>query len=51
MRGQVQGDSVQYDADAEWVLGHQFLRLRMTDLNDPPQYAAHVYIGYDPSAD
>lgn len=43
-------DSVRYDATAEWVLGHQFLRLRMTDVNRPPQYAAHVYIGYDSTA-
>lgn len=47
MTGRVMGDSVRYDADGKWVLGHQFLRLRMTDVNDPPEYAAHVYIGID----
>lgn len=51
MTGHVMGDSVQYDATAEWVLGHQFLRLRMADVTQPPQYAAHVYIGYDAAAD
>jgi hypothetical protein len=50
MAGQVQGDSVRYDADAEWVLDRQFLRLRMADASDPPQYAAHVYVGYDSPA-
>ena len=50
LTGQVMGDSVRYDADAEWVLGHQFLRLRMTDAQRPPQYAAHVYVGYDSTA-
>ncbi len=41
------GDSVQYRAEGAWVLGHQFLRLRMIDVQRPPQYEAHVYIGYD----
>ena len=47
MQGHVRGDSVTYRAEAAWVLGHQFLRLRMADVNTPPQYAAHVYVGYD----
>ena len=50
MTGQVMGDSVQYNADAEWLLDHQFLRLHMTDVNDPPEYSAHVYVGYDSTA-
>lgn len=50
MTGHVMRDSVRYDAQAEWVLGHQFLRLRMTDVHQPPEYAAHVYIGVDSSA-
>lgn len=49
MKGQVRGDSVTYRATAEWVLGHQFLRIQMQDVtNTPPQYSAHVYVGYDP---
>lgn len=47
MTGHVQGDSVQYDANGEWALNHRFLRIRMKDINSPPGYAAHVYIGYD----
>lgn len=47
MTGHVRGDSVQYDARGEWVLNHQFLSIRMEDVNSPPEYAAHVYIGYD----
>lgn len=49
MTGHVMGDSVQYDAEAQWVLGHQFLRLQMTDVTSPPEYAAHVYIGHNPA--
>lgn len=48
MVGHVMGDSVTYSADAEWVLSHQFLRLRMEDVSTPPEYVAHIYIGYDP---
>lgn len=51
MTGHVMGDSVTYEADAEWVLDHQFLRLRMEDVNAPPEYVAHVYIGYDGTDD
>lgn len=47
MVGHVMGDSVKYDADGKWVLNHQFLRFRMEDVNAPPEYVAHVYIGYD----
>jgi hypothetical protein len=51
MQGQVRGDSVTYRADAAWVLGYQFLRLQMRDVATPPQYAAHVYVGYDSTAE
>lgn len=47
MRGHMGGDSVAYDASVAWVLGHQFLRLELTDANRPPEYQAAVYIGYD----
>ena len=50
MTGHVMGDSVRHDAEARWVLRHQFLHLQMTDVNQPPAYAAHVYIGYDSTA-
>jgi hypothetical protein len=32
--------------EAEWVLDHQFLKLRMKDVAVPPKYEADVYIGY-----
>ena len=52
MEGAVRGDSVTYRATGEWVLGHQFLRIQMRDVtNTPPQYFAHVYVGYDPEAE
>lgn len=47
MTGHVMGDSVEYDATGTWVLNHQFLRLRMEDVNTPPEYVARVFIGYD----
>ncbi len=47
MTGQVHGRPVEYSANAEWVLGHQFLRLSMVDVTKPPAYQADVYIGYD----
>ena len=34
-------------ATVSWVLDHQFLRIDMIDVNEPPQYEAHVYIGFD----
>jgi hypothetical protein len=52
MEGQVRGDSVTYRATAEWVLGHQFLRIQMRDVTSTPaQYSAHVYVGYDPETE
>lgn len=47
MTGHVMGDSVEYNATGQWVLNHQFLRLRMEDVNAPPEYVAQVFIGYD----
>ncbi len=34
---------------AEWVLGHQFLRLTMRHMADRPEYEAIVMIGFDPA--
>jgi hypothetical protein len=45
--GPVHGQQVTYALRAEWVLNHQFLRLDMRDVAEPPAYQAHVYIGYD----
>jgi hypothetical protein len=47
LAGRVQGDSVTYNGFGEWVLNHQFLRLNLRDAATPPQYEAHVYIGWD----
>lgn len=32
-------------AVAEWVLNHQFVRIHMKDVNDPPRYEGNIYIG------
>ena len=42
MRGQESKSGV----DCDWVLDHQFLRIRMKDRATPPKYEAHVYIGW-----
>jgi hypothetical protein len=34
---------------ADWVLNHQFLRIHMKDVAEPPAYEALVYIGYQQS--
>jgi hypothetical protein len=47
MTGPVHGQPATYALRAEWVLNHQFLRLEMRDVTEPPSYQAHVYIGYD----
>jgi len=36
-------------ATIEWILDHQFLRIQMIDVNEPPEYEAHVYLGFDAS--
>jgi len=35
--------------DADWAIGHRYVRLHMVDVADPPKYEAIVMIGYDPS--
>jgi len=47
MTGTVRGRPVTYALRVDWVLNHQFLRLDMRDVADPPAYQATVYIGYD----
>jgi len=34
-------------AVGEWVLEHHYLRITMTDVIEPPKYAAHIYITYE----
>src|ERR1700683_5007321 len=43
----IRGKEVENTATAEWVLNHQFLKLQMKDVADPPTYEALVLIGYD----
>ena len=47
MVGVVRSRPATYSLHAEWVLNHQFLKLEMRDVGDPPAYQATVYIGYD----
>ena len=43
---QIRGTEVQNTVSAGWVLNHQFMRLHMKDMRDPPAYEAIVLIGY-----
>jgi hypothetical protein len=42
----IRGKKVENTLKAEWVLNHQFLKLHMKDVADPPAYEALVLIGY-----
>jgi hypothetical protein len=50
MAGTLLGKPVRYSATGHRVLQGAFLRLRMVDLDRPPQYEADVYIGVDAKA-
>jgi hypothetical protein len=43
---QIRGHDVENTVSAGWVLNHQFLRIHMKDVAEPPTYEALVYIGY-----
>jgi hypothetical protein len=47
MAGAVRSRPATYSLHAGWVLNHQFLKLEMRDVAEPPAYQATVYIGYD----
>lgn len=47
MVGTVRSRPATLSLHVEWTLNHQFLRLEMRDVSDPPAYQAAVYIGYD----
>jgi len=34
-------------ASVEWVLNHQFLRIHMRDVSEPPGYEATVFVGFN----
>jgi len=50
MTGMLRGKPVSYRAEGRRVLQDGFLRLRMIDVQSPPQYEAEVFIGYDAKA-
>lgn len=54
LQGTIAGKTTTHDVAAEWVLGHQYLRIHeiSREKNDKgqPQYEANVYIGWDPAA-
>jgi hypothetical protein len=39
------------DAKCEWLFNHQFLRIHMRDINEPPNYEAMVFIGFNAKVD
>jgi hypothetical protein len=43
----IQGRVTENVVKADWVLNHQFLRVQMRDIANPPAYEATVFIGYD----
>jgi hypothetical protein len=47
-------DPVSYDLSSQWVMNHQYLRLRVTsheiDSDGKPDYEATIFIQWDPSA-
>jgi hypothetical protein len=46
-KGQVMGDDVQYSVSIHPVLNATFSEMHMIDVENPPQYEALVFIGYD----
>lgn len=44
---EIRGTRAVDSVDAEWILNHQFLQVRMRDVAQPPAYEALVLIGYD----
>ena len=51
MRGTIAGNEVTHDIDAEWVLGHYYMRVLETSrevaAGGEPEYEAIVLIGWD----
>ena len=54
LRGELAHKQTTHDVSAEWVLGHQYVRLheisRESNTNGQPAYEAIVFIGWDESA-
>jgi len=55
LEGTMAGGKVVHDIEAEWVLGHQYLRIheiaREVDAEGAPAYEAIVFIGWDDRVD
>jgi len=55
LRGTIDGQSTTHDVVADWVLGHEYVRLhevsREKDAAGRPAYEAIVFIGRDPGSD
>ena len=51
MTGTIAGAEITHDIDAEWVLGHHYLRIKDTSrertATGEPEYEAIVFIGWD----
>jgi hypothetical protein len=47
----IRGKEERNRVDADWAIGHRYVRLHMVDVADPPRYEAIVMIGYDPSGE
>ena len=44
----MQGRITENVVRAEWVLNHQFFRIQMRNVENPPAYEATIFIGWDP---
>lgn len=55
LRGTIGGQQTTHDVAADWVLGHEYMRLhevsREKDAAGRPAYEAIVFIGQDPGSD
>ena len=43
----MQGRISEHVVKADWILNHQFLRIQMRHVENPPAYEAAVFIGWD----
>ena len=54
LRGTIAGKETTHDVSADWVLGHQYMRIhevsREKDSHGQPAYDAMVFVGWDQSA-
>jgi hypothetical protein len=47
LSGEIGKRKVENNFSADWVLNHQFIELKFTDVASPPAYSGNWYIGYD----